>query len=62
MGWGESYSTMEECVCECVGHIHIRLSSDTGVGHCGVCRGWVGGERGERAQEETLDKLVTTES
>ena len=53
---------MEECVCDCVGHIHIRLSSDTGVGHCGVCRGWVGGERGERAQEETLDKLVTTES
>ena len=48
VGWDVSYSTAEECVsvCECVGHIHIWLSSDTGVGHCGDVLGGVGGETG----------------
>lgn len=48
MGWDVSYSTAEECVSVCVSvwDTHIRLSSDTGVGHCGDVLGGVGGETG----------------
>ena len=44
MGWDVSYSTAEECVSVCVSvwDTHIRLSSDTGVGHCGDVLGGVG--------------------